>query len=612
MKTKQASYSILSNYRWGIQQYNKFLGSRYHLTDLMCIFFGVLLPFAEMAFPSFAVGLLQQGLKNQTATIILSILFYALLLKLANIYYQCLNNWQHMNYFMARIDIATPLYRHMMHMDYEKLESKKGQSHLQAAMECIYSGNDYGIECFLVSFPLIVMNLFGFLIYSFLVIRISLWVFLYMLISTIFLALLSTRSLNYQIKNMSSENARYFRRKKAMDETFEQTARNDMILYQAKDWLIDKLHHICEEFLLYFNRTFVFERTFEFSTALLTLVRDVVVYLLLIRQVAEGKLTVSQLLLFTGTIAGYSVWVQQLTQHLQQVTMQNPTMTNLQNFLDYGRLEDLPEPQTFTRQKGQPHEIRLEDVCYRYEDSKDDVLSHITLTIHPGEKLALVGANGAGKSTLVKLVLGLYEPTQGHIYLDGIDIRQIPRERYYEEIAAVFQESRIFSCSVAQNVSCQKKPERLLVEDCLSKAGLSEKIASLPQGIDTMLTRQLSPEGTDLSGGEIQKLMLARAIYQNSPILVLDEPTAALDPIAESQMYEAYQEFCGNKTGIFISHRLSSTRFCDRVCFLKDGSITETGTHASLLAAGGDYAQMFEIQARYYKETNDSKGVSIS
>ena len=196
MKTKQTSYSILSNYRWGIQQYNKFLGSRYHLTDLMRIFFGVLLPFAEMAFPSFAVGLLQQGLKNQTATIILSILFYALLLKLANIYYQCLNNWQHMNYFMARIDIATPLYRHMMHMDYEKLESKKGQSHLQAAMECIYSGNDYGIECFLVSFPLIVMNLFGFLIYSFLVIRISLWVFLYMLISTIFLALLSTRSLN--------------------------------------------------------------------------------------------------------------------------------------------------------------------------------------------------------------------------------------------------------------------------------------------------------------------------------------------------------------------------------------------------------------------------------
>ncbi len=603
-------YSILSNYRWGIQQYDTFLGRRYHLTDLMCILVGVMLPFGEMAFPSFVIRLLEQDLRNKTVSIIFSILLYALLLKLAGVYYQCLNNWQQMNYFMARIDIATPLYRHMMHMDYEKLESKRGQAKLQAAMECIYSGNDYGIECFLRSFPIITMNLLGFLIYSFFVIRISLWIFLYMLASTVLLALLGTRSSNYQTKSLPEANARYLRRKKAMDETFEQTARNDMILYQAKDWLIDNLHHICREFLRFYEKTFGMQRTFEFTTALLTFFRDAAVYLLLIHQVAEGQLTVSQLLFFTGAIAGYSVWVQQLTQYLQQAAIQNHMMTNLRSFLDYGRLEKLPEPQSFTRQKGEPHEIRLEDVCYRYEDGADDVLSHINLTIHPGEKLALVGANGAGKSTLVKLILGLYEPTQGHIYLDGVDIRQIPRERYYEEIAAVFQESRIFSCSVAQNVSCQKNPDRVAVEDCLKKAGLSEKINALPQGIDTMLTRQLSPDGTELSGGETQKLMLARAIYQNSPVLVLDEPTAALDPIAESQMYEAYQGFCGNKTGIFISHRLSSTRFCDRVCFLKDGSITESGTHASLLAAGGDYAQMFEIQARYYKENKHLKGAA--
>lgn len=595
-------FSLWNNYRWGIREYDKVLGKGYHLTDALCIIVGAALPFIQMAFPSAVMGFLQS--RRGMAEILFGVLFYVVALKAVDIFYRCMENKQRMNYFIARLDVGDLLVQHKLRMDYEKMESKEGKAKSQAGLECIFRGNDYGIEQFLKCVPVFLMNLLGCLIYSMVVFRISPWILLYLLATTVLLAALSIRQNRflYCEDTVKQQEKFYQQRQQAFEESFLNEARNDMILYRAKDWMLGKLNRIIENFR-YFNKKFYgYQRTYEISTAVLNFLRDCVVYLLLIRQMAAGKLTVSEFLLFVGAVAGFGAWVQQMANMVQTMVQQNRTMTDFRDFLSYGEMENIPEPAGFRKNKGKAHEIRLSDVCYRYENNERDILSHINLTIRSGEKLALVGANGAGKSTLVKLILGLYQPTSGKIYLDGVDIASIPREQYFSEIAAVFQETCIFAASIAQNVACQVKPDMARVMESLRSAGLAERVEKLPYGADTILTKNLSPEGVELSGGEYQKLMLARAIYQDAPFLVLDEPTAALDPIAESKMYEAYQEFCEEKTGIFISHRLSSTRFCDRVCFLKDGVIAEEGDHTSLLAAGGDYAEMFEIQARYYKE----------
>ncbi len=610
MQQKNKTYSIWNNFTWGTKLFEEFMGKKYHLIDGVTILLGVAAPFLGMAFPSVTIWLLQSGYNS--GKIILSVIIYALSMKLLSVSLASLVNTQHMNYFIGRISVVTPINNQLLSMDYEKMESKEGQQKSQAAVNCVFRGNDYGIEMFLKQFPVLVQNGIGSILYSFLVIQISPWVFLYMVVSALLLSALGLRQGRYVDRTKEHTEELYKQRRKALEETFEISARNDIILYQAKNWLLIKLNRICDGFLKFYQRYFRIKETGSVSIAVLNFIRDAIVYVILIQQISRAELTVSELLLYIGTIAGYSVWVSGIVEAIQQMILQNHTLTDFRNFLAFAEQKENKKISELTRIQSKPHEIRLEDVCYRYEDGEKDTISHINLIIRPGEKIALVGANGAGKSTLVKLITGLYQPTTGKIYLDGVDITNISKDQYYKEFAAVFQDAKIFACSVAQNVSCSTAFDEELVEDSLKKAGLWKKVESLPMGIHTMMTKNLSPDGIEFSGGETQKLMLARALYRNAAVLILDEPTAALDPIAESRMYETYHAFGRDKTSVFISHRLSSTRFCNRVCFLKNGKITEMGTHEALLSAKGDYAEMFLIQAQYYKENYTRKDGEIA
>ena len=215
----------------------------------------------------------------------------------------------------------------------------------------------------------------------------------------------------------------------------------------------------------------------------------------------------------------------------------------------------------------------------------------------------MVGVNGAGKTTLVKLICGFLDPTGGRVLLDGRDIREYNRADYYKVFSAVFQEFSLLAGSIAANVAQEEtEADRERVEKCLEMAGLKPKIDSLPEGCDTYLNREVYEEAIQLSGGETQRLMLARALYKNAPIIVLDEPTAALDPIAESEMYRKYHEMTDGRSSVYISHRLASTRFCDRIIMLDQHRICEEGGHEELLRRGGKYAGLYEVQSRYYKE----------
>ena len=249
-----------------------------------------------------------------------------------------------------------------------------------------------------------------------------------------------------------------------------------------------------------------------------------------------------------------------------------------------------------------PHfELKAEGELTVYDDQKPSI-ENINVTIKPGERIAIVGANGAGKTTLIKIICGLYKPDTGRVVVGGRNINEYNRDDYFKLITAVFQDIYLLAESIIENVS-QKTSEETdakLAMECLERAGLGDKLKTLTDGADTLLVREVHEAATDLSAGEKQKLALARALYKNSPLLILDEPTAALDPIAEDEIYQQYAEMTKGKTSIYISHRLASTRFCDRILFMDDKTITEIGSHDELMRLGGKYAEMYNVQASYY------------
>ena len=245
--------------------------------------------------------------------------------------------------------------------------------------------------------------------------------------------------------------------------------------------------------------------------------------------------------------------------------------------------------------------ISFEDVSFTYPDTEHPILEHIFFTLTQGEKLGIVGLNGSGKTTLIKLLCHLYDPTEGKITLNGIDIREIPHDEYTKLIGIVLQDFCLFAYSVKENVVFGGRTDEARFQESIEQSGLSEKLASLQNGIHTSIYKTLDDHGADFSGGEGQKLALARAIYKDAGILILDEPTSALDPLAELALFSRLSDIANGRTTLFISHRLSSTRFCDRILVLSDGKIAETGSHDALMHRDGIYADLFRTQAKYYE-----------
>lgn len=244
--------------------------------------------------------------------------------------------------------------------------------------------------------------------------------------------------------------------------------------------------------------------------------------------------------------------------------------------------------------------IQFENVSFIYPNAKEYVLKNVNIEIAANKKLGIVGLNGSGKTTLIKLLLRLYHPTQGKIMLNGVDIANIPYKQYISHIGVVLQDFALFAYSLKENIIFNGSfdSERLL--EVIDKSDLTSKVEQLSNGVDTSIYRELDDNGIEFSGGEGQKLALARALYKNADILILDEPTSALDPIAEYELFSRFHDISDNRTTIFISHRLSSTHFCDSIVVLQNGSVIEQGTHTELMSRNGFYADLFNRQARYY------------
>jgi ATP-binding cassette subfamily B protein len=344
----------------------------------------------------------------------------------------------------------------------------------------------------------------------------------------------------------------------------------------------------------------------KITDIILTFFRNAIAYAYLIGLVIVNEISVSEFLLLFCAVDGFNVWVSGILGGFNTLHKQSLDISTVRECLEYPEPFKFSDGEHIKAEANRQYEIRLENVSFRYPGADKDTLMNINLTLHPGEKLAVVGLNGAGKTTLIKLICGFLNPTNGRVLLNGKDIRIYNRSDYYTMFSAVFQSFSLLAGTVAANVAQDSvgiDMER--VKECIEKAGLRQKIESLKDGYETHLNREVFDDAVLLSGGETQRLMLARALYKDAPFIILDEPTAALDPIAESEMYQKYNEMTSGKTSVYISHRLASTRFCDRVIMIADGDIVEEGTHAELLKLGGKYASLFEVQRKYYKEGED-------
>ena len=387
-------------------------------------------------------------------------------------------------------------------------------------------------------------------------------------------------------------------RKTATDRAFAK----DIRIFGLRTWL-DQVWE--SAFQLY--RSFLTRREKAYLWAdiidlLLALLRNGIAYAYLLGLTLRQGLTASEFLLYITAVSGFTQWITGILQEASDLYQESLDLSTVREFLDW--------PECFSFERGEPippapdgYTLTLEHVSYRYPGASADTVSHLDLTVHAGEKLAIVGRNGAGKSTLVKLLCGFLDPTEGRVLLNGTDIRRFDRRAYYRLFSAVFQDFSLLEATVAENVAQRVTGiDKQRVWTCLDQAGLTEKIRSLPGGLQAHLGRKVFEDGVELSGGQLQRLMLARALYKDGPILALDEPTAALDPLAEHDIYRKYNEMTRGRTSIFISHRLASTRFCDRILFLDCGVIAEEGTHEALLALGGGYAHLFEVQRQYYQD----------
>lgn len=501
----------------------------------------------------------------------------------------------------VRMEITNLLNKKAATTSYPNIEDDKFKKLLTKA--AVYTDdNSQATEAIWTSLTTLLINTAGFFLYGNLLTQIQPVLLLVILLTCGLSYFIAGRLDQYKYDHCEEEAEYIHHMSYLSNRAADFGAAKDIRIFGLRSWLEELYEKNARAFTAFHSKAEGIYFWAQIADVILTFLRNGVAYGYLIHLVLNRGLSVPDFLLFFSAVDGFSSWITGILEQLRITHRQSLDICVVRECLEYPEAFIFEEGMPLRWEAGKEYVISLEHVYFRYPGACEDALQEINLTLHPGEKLAVVGVNGAGKTTLIKLICGFLDPSKGQVKLNGKDIRMYNRRDYYALFSAVFQDFSLLAATVAQNVAQAETPDMELVKKCVQKAGLTSKIEALPEGYQTWLNREVYKNAIMLSGGETQRLMLARALYKSAPFMILDEPTASLDPVAEAEIYRKYNEMTRGKSSIYISHRLASTWFCDRILMLENGIICEKGTHEELLKLGKKYAGLYEIQSKYYRK----------
>ena len=497
---------------------------------------------------------------------------------------------------IVRMRYAVAAFRKTLTTDYVNIESFEGREKQKRA-EAFYnarfsSGADFVEQCahFLVC-------VIGVIASSVLLYKVN-----YFMILLILLTCVCEFFLLKILKTKQSETTDNYSKLSGKFEYFYKLSKNaeaskDIKLYGFSDYLVktaaDFIYQIEHINAKYTKQSAAISGV----RALLNLVRELVAYAYLTYLVLKNRLSVSDFIFCFGIITGFSNWIMNLVFSFMEISRCCTDCALYREFVEESVSEGKPEVDF-----GEVRSIEFSNVFFTYPASDIETIRNMSFKVNKGENIAIVGENGAGKTTAIKLLCGLYYPSEGDILINGRSSREFSSDSYFDLFSAVFQDYCFMPMTIAENITAEQSYDKERLFAAFDKAGITDKINSLSEKENTLMVKDVYKNAADFSGGEKQKLLLAKAVYKNAPVLILDEPTAALDPISENELYLKYNELTEDKISFFISHRLSSTRFCDRILFIKDGAVAESGTHEELMAKKGAYYRMYQTQSMYYRE----------
>ncbi len=423
-------------------------------------------------------------------------------------------------------------------------------------------------------------------------------------------ALLTARMQMRQVTSwIRPENVKYMRASNAMYHFLswhlpvQQKLGMDIRIYSLHQTLARLAESRAQAEQTYFGKCYRDIASCGFVAALGKTVCYGISYLFVALKALGGAFGIGSVVQYVGAISRFSDGVSKLAQSGSVILAAAEYLETTFRFLDIPNKKYMGSL-TVEKRCDNKYDVEFRDVSFRYPGSNTYALRHTNLKFQIGRRLAVVGPNGSGKTTMIKLLCRLYDPTEGEILLNGIDIRKYDYDEYMALFSVVFQDFRLFAFTLGENVASAVRYDEARAAECLRLAGFEERLENLPHGLNTFLGQDFDSEGVELSGGEAQKVALARALYKKAPFVVLDEPTAALDPVAEYEIYTKFNEIIGDHTAIYISHRLSSCRFCDEIAVFHNGEVIQFGTHESLLAdTAGKYYELWNAQAQYYVES---------
>ena len=496
---------------------------------------------------------------------------------------------------------SVPVNKKMFELNYQTLISPEVQTKITKVKNIVMTGSSGGpFHFFGLNLSFLLTAIAGAFFFSSGIISIDLILLFIVLASGTVNLLYGIYTGKYTQKNMEDRGDDEKKESYILTTAEDRRFAKDIRLYKMKDWLIENFEHYHGRVKKFLRAESNVQAGGKILNALMIFIRDVFAYIYLIYQLNTGTIAVSQFVFLIGLVMEFSKWMDAIVLQISNLIIFNSELSQIRIFLN------TPDEKTggelTVNDTSEKPSIEFKNLSFRYSENAAWIFKDFNLKIDAGEKLALVGINGAGKTTLMHLLMGLLEPTEGSVLIDGKNSTDFKKEEYYNLFSPVFQDINIFPETFAANIAGTENINEEKLKDAITSSGLNEMVSSLPNGSQTILVKESNDEAIDLSGGQNQRMLLARALYKNAKINILDEPTAALDPIAESKIYEEYDAMSKEKTSIFISHRLASTKFCDRIILLEHGKIIEEGTHNELMNQNKTYRNMYDVQSKYYKE----------